>query len=107
MQFDKDMQSPYRTLFMKIREFILNFENIQEIKKQRITTYLCNGSGVCHLRTMPHGVDIGLVKGAFIRDKYGMLYGSSKRIRVLSVTSMLQGELRYYIQEAIQQTKNS
>jgi len=36
MQFDKDMTSPYKTLFITVREFILSFENIVETKKIKL-----------------------------------------------------------------------
>lgn len=105
MQFDRDLQSPYRSLFLAIREFLLSFETVDETKKEKITTYSYNGSGLCHIRTMANGVDIGLLKGAFIRDKFGLLNGDSKRMRVLSLNMMQSAELGYYIREAMRQNE--
>lgn len=101
MQFDKDMDSPHKELFLSVRKLALSFKHVEEAKKDRITTYSHNGSGLCHIRTMPHGVDIGFLKGAFIDDKYGLLHGETKRMRVLSLEKMLKKEVEFYFNEAI------
>ena len=59
MQFDKDLNSDHKDLFLSVRKTILSFDGIEEIKKNKITTYSYTGSALCHLRTMPHGVDVG------------------------------------------------
>ena len=101
MQFDKDMASPHKELFLSVRELVLDADGVAEIKKDKITTYSQNGLGLCHIRTMPHGVDIGFLKGAFMQDKYGLLHGETKRMRVLSLETMLKEEMEYYVNEAI------
>ncbi len=35
---------------------------------------------------MPNGVDVGFLKGAQLEDKYGLLQGSGKKVRVLCLT---------------------
>jgi hypothetical protein len=54
---------------------------------------------------MPHGIDIGFLKGFKMEDKYGLLRGETKRMRVLSLEKLLLEELEYYLNEAI--AKNS
>ena len=105
MQYDEDMESPHRKLFLQVRELLLAIEGVQETKKEKITTYAYNGSGLCHMRTMPHGIDLGFLKGIHMGDKYGLLHGDSKRMRILSMEKMKLKELKYYLGEAI--SKNS
>jgi hypothetical protein len=70
-----------------------------------VVAYSYNGAGLCHMRTMPHGVDIGFLKGFKMEDRYGLLHGETKRMRVLSLEALLPEELEYYLKEAI--AKNS
>ncbi len=103
MQFEKDLESTYRELFLEARELILSFDGIEETKKTRITTYSKNNRGICHMRTMPYGVDFGFLKGAKMEDKYNLLSGSGKAIRVLQQKEKLEPEIiRYYIKQAIE-----
>ena len=78
MQFDKDLQSEHKELFLQARNMILSFEGIVETKKERITTYSNNKGGICHLRTMPYGVDFGFLKGAKVEDNLELLTGNGK-----------------------------
>jgi hypothetical protein len=48
---------------------------------------------------------IGFLKGVKMDDKYGLLHGETKRMRVLSLKKVLSVELEYYLKEAI--AKNS
>ena len=101
MQYDKDLQSPHKALFLKAREFLLSFEDIIETKKERITTYANNKGGICHLRTMPYGIDFGFLKGAKMKDELGLLIGNGKAIRVLPVKELDINVVTYYIKQAI------
>jgi hypothetical protein len=105
MQYDKDLESPHKKLFLVVRDILLSIKGIEETKKEKITTYAHNGSGLCHIRAMSHGIDIGFLKGFKMEDKYGLLHGKTKRMRVLSLEKHLPTELAYYLNEAID--KNS
>jgi hypothetical protein len=100
-QFDKDMSSSYRALFLTIREHLLTEVGLQETQKPRITTFSNAGGGICHLRTMPHGVDIGFLKGAKMADAPDQLLGNGKAMRVLSISSFDETVLDYYLSQAI------
>jgi len=102
MQFEKDQKSEYKQLFMQIRDFLLADDKVSELKKERITTYYYGGSGLCHVRTIPKGVDIGFLKGTLLVDKYQCLTGNAKKIRVLTLQRCLNKELVYYIDQAKQ-----
>ena len=101
MQYGKDMQSPHKKLFLEARKLLLAIDGVEETKKEKITTYSFNGSGLCHMRTMEHGIDLGFLKGFQLEDKYGLLHGESKRMRILSMEKMKKKELKYYLDEAI------
>ncbi len=102
MQFDKDLQSAFKELFLQAREILLSHEGIIETKKERITTYSNSKGGICHLRTMPYGVDFGFLKGARMEDKFEVLTGKGKAIRVLPQKGKLNREaIHYFINQAI------
>jgi len=103
MQFNKDLKSEFKDLFLKAREIILSYEGIVETKKERITTYSNEKGGICHMRTMPYGIDFGFLKGAKMEDKYGLLTGKGKAIRVLPQKATLEVEtIKYYMKQAIE-----
>lgn len=101
MQYDLDIHSSHAQLFLEIRGLVLGYTNIEETKKERITTYACNGYGICHIRTTKTGVDIGFLKGVLIKDVFSLLTGDTKKMRVLSLNIMNEKALRYYITESI------
>lgn len=102
MQFDKDLQSEFKDLFLKAREQLLSYEGIVETRKERITTYSNDKGGICHLRTMPYGIDFGFLKGAKMRDELGLLTGEGKAIRVLPQKELNNEAIDYYIKQAIE-----
>lgn len=102
MQYDNDLKSPHKALFLKARAFLLSFEGIRETKKERITTYTNKGGGICHLRTMPYGIDLGFLKGAKMEDMLGLLTGKGKAIRVLPLQELNKKAIAYYIKQAIE-----
>ncbi len=101
IQFEKDMISQHRVLFETARAFLLKFDGVIETQKPRITTYSNANGGICHLRTMPNGIDFGFLKGTKMQDKLGLLSGNGKAIRVLSVQAFVPETVDYYVQQAI------
>jgi hypothetical protein len=102
MQFDIDIQSVYKNLFLDVRDLLLSNPNITEIKKERITTYSDINGGICHLRTTQKGVDIGFLKGIHLEDKLSLLHGKGKLVRVISLKGYNEVVLLYYIHQAIE-----
>ncbi|NSX54729.1 DUF1801 domain-containing protein [Parasulfitobacter algicola] len=100
-QFNKDMASPYRSLFQEVRTFLLATKGIVENQKPRITTFSDPNGGICHLRTMPHGIDIGFLKGSRMEDTFERLTGKGKAIRVLSLSDFDPNLVGYYLDQAI------
>jgi len=101
MQYDKDLESEHKDLFLQAREFLLSFDGIIETKKERITTYSNDKGGICHMRTMPYGIDFGFLKGAKMEDELGLLTGNGKAIRVLQQKTLNKKSVEYYIKQAI------
>lgn len=101
MQFDKDVKSEHVTLFQEARSLLLSFEGMEETKKERITTYSKDRKGICHMRTMPHGIDFGFLKGAKMEDKFNLLTGNGKVMRVLPQEILNKEIVTYYLTQAI------
>ncbi len=101
MQFDKDLESKHKEMFLEARKLLLSFEGIIETKKERITTYSNKNGGICHMRTMEYGIDFGFLKGAKMHDEYGLLTGKGKSIRVLPLKELDKEIVTYYIKHAI------
>ncbi|GGZ92512.1 DUF1801 domain-containing protein [Algibacter mikhailovii] len=102
MQYDKDLQSEYKALFLEARSFLPSFDGILETKKERITTYSNEKGGICHIRTMSYGIDFGLLKGAKMEDKLSLLTGKGKAIRVLPQKKLDKKVVEYDIKQAIE-----
>ena len=101
MQFDIDMKSEHKTLFNLVRKVLLEDYGLQETKKERITTYSDGFGGVCHMRTMKYGIDIGFLKGARMDDEHDLLTGSGKVMRVLPIRELNITQIKYYVDQAI------
>ncbi len=106
MQYDKDLESDHRELFLRARKFLLSFDGIIETKKTRITTYSNEKGGICHMRTMPYGIDFGFLKGAKMKDDLGLLTGKGKSIRVLPQKELNKKAVEYYIKQSIELNSN-
>lgn len=101
MQFDIDIQSIHKDLFMSIRQLLLETYGLNEIKKERITTYSDKNGGICHMRTMEYGVDVGFLKGVHMKDELAQLSGTGKLMRVLPIRELDNKKLKYYFEQAI------
>jgi len=107
MQFEKDLSSPHFGLFEQARAVLVDEMKFIETKKPRITTYSDSNGGVCHMRTMQHGIDFGFLKGAKMHDELGMLTGNGKSMRVLPMSQMDQDVLSYYLAQAVELNQKS
>jgi|LGOV01.1.fsa_nt_gb hypothetical protein len=101
MQYDLDMISKHKDLFLEARGILLSYDTIIETKKERITTYSNGNGGICHMRTMPYGVDFGFLKGAVMTDDFKRLTGKGKLLRVLKMKSMDKELIKYYLDQAL------
>ena len=102
MQFDIDIASPNAAIFQSARALLIEVHGLDEIKKLRITTYAHTSGNICHMRTMPHGIDFGFLKGAKMEDKFGLLKGNGKAMRVLPMKELDAAAVAYYVGQAIE-----
>ena len=102
MQYESDMQSEYKAMFLELRTYLMSIEGMTETKKNRITTYATDKGGVCHMRTMPYGVDIGFLKGVKLIDSYDVLTGNGKAMRVLQLREINKTLIEHYIKQAVE-----
>ncbi|MGJ8529090.1 hypothetical protein [Maritalea sp.] len=102
MQFQTDIESVHSGLFLAARSVLIDEMNFTETKKPRITTYADANGGICHMRTMPHGVDFGFLKGAKMQDELGRLVGKGKSMRVLPLKVLEPSVLQYYLAQAVE-----
>ena len=101
MQYEVDIASDYKELFLKARTFLIEKYGFTETRKPRITTYSDENGGICHVRTMPHGIDFGFLKGVRMEDNLGLLTGTGKVMRVLSMATFDPACIGYYLQQAV------
>ena len=95
------MKSDHKELFQETRKLLLAFDGFMETKKDRIMTYSNDRGGICHMRTMNHGIDIGFLKGTGMEDKFGLPTGNGKVMRVLPVKSIDEECIKYYITQTV------
>ena len=101
MQYEKDITSPFVSLFQEVRSILLELDGIEEQRKRRITTYLGEKGGLCHVRTTATAVDIGFLKGAKFVDEHHLLKGNGKALRVLSLEKMDRELVNYYLKQGL------
>lgn len=89
MQFDIDMKSAHKDLFMSVRKLLIEHYKLTETQKDKITTYSNDKGGICHMRTMKHGIDIGFLKGIYMTDKHNLLTGTGKVMRILPMNTLM------------------
>jgi hypothetical protein len=101
MQFDIDLKSEHHALFLAVRVLLIKEHKLTEVKKERITTYSDKNGGICHLRTMKHGIDIGFLKGAQMSDAEGKLTGTGKVMRIFSMTEFDAARIDEFVKQAV------
>ena len=95
------MSSEHKDMFLEAHWILLSYDTIIETKKERITTYSDENGGICHMRTMPYGIDFGFLKGAVMVDDFKRLTGKGKLLRVLKMQAMDTALVTYYLDQAL------
>ena len=84
MQFDKDMNGKFSELFIHLREVILSFDKLSEVKNAKQTSYRDGyGRVICILRTDSEKTTLVLAQGAKLQSRYPLLKGAGKIVRHL------------------------
>lgn len=100
-QFEKDLLSNNKDLFLETRELILSYPQMMELQKSIITTFANDNGPICNMRTMNKTLEITFLKGINLKDKHKLLTGSGKEMRSLTIDNLDKEILSYYIQQAI------
>ena len=88
LQFDLDAHSDHAALFLKLREIILSYSEINEIKNAKQTTYKDSYSTVCMLRVRQNVVRISFTNGTRLQKQFPELRGDSKIVRYVEFQSI-------------------
>ena len=104
MQFDKDIQGEFSDIFLKLREILLSFEEIKEVKNAKQTSYHDLYGVVAMMRDRGDKLVFALGKGAILQTKYPFLQGSGKIVRHLyfkSIKEIDEKLIREIIEESL------
>lgn len=101
LQFEKDIASLHSDMFAQARNMLIGDYKLTETRKPRITTYSDEHGGICHMRSMPDGLDIGFLKGVKMDDPQKRLVGRGKLLRVLSFHKFDAKIARDFLDQAI------
>mgnify|MGYP000020375661 CR=1 FL=1 len=88
MQFDLDIRSGNKELFLHLRLLILSFDEVKEKKNAKQTSYYDTYSAVCFLRVREGRVRLSFANGARMNEQFKGLSGGSKIVRFLEFSSI-------------------
>ena len=85
MQFDIDMQGAYKEIFTELREIILSYPQMSELKNEKQTSYSDEYGVVVMLRGSKNSFTLSFGRGAKLASKFPQLTGNGKVVRQLIV----------------------
>jgi len=83
MQFNKDINGDFRDIFIKLRDIVLSFDDIVEIKNAKQTSYRDDYAMVLMMRGRDDKFVVSFGKGRELCGKYPSLLGDAKIVRHL------------------------
>jgi len=104
MQFDKDINGKFSEIFLKLREILLSFPEIQEIKNAKQRSYRDEYAIVAMIRDRGDIFVVSLGKGYMLQEKYPFLEGDGKIVRHLyfsDISNIDEDLLREIIEETL------
>jgi len=104
LQFDQDISSKQRELFLYIRKIILSFTQIKEIKNAKQTSYKDNYSTVCMMRVRQEAVRVSFANGTRMKEQFPELLGDAKIVRFLefqTINEVNEKRLKTILKESI------
>ena len=105
MQYHGFFHREHEALFVEVRTFLLGFDGVTENLNTRSLSYADKYGGLCHLRTIPAGVEVGFFKGVYMQDELGLLRGDGKYKRNIYLHEMDETALLYYMIQALELNK--
>ena len=100
-KFEEDFESGNKDLFMEIREVIISYPQMSELQKSIVTSFANDNGPICNMRSQKNSVEITLLKGIRMKDKYKLLTGTGKEMRSILVSEFDKELIKYYIDQAI------
>ena len=104
MQYDIDCKSKHAKNFKTIRNILLSYKVVTEVKNAKQTSYRDNYSMVVMIRTKGDVLVVAFGKGNHLQEKYPQLKGNGKIVRHLYVKEddvVDVGVLREMIEESM------
>ncbi|CAA6801329.1 MAG: Unknown protein [uncultured Sulfurovum sp.] len=83
MQYDLDMKGEFSDIFKKIRDILLSYPEIKELKNAKQTSYSDKYGVIIMMRPKGKHYVLAFGKGYKLADKYPVLGGSGKIVRHL------------------------
>jgi len=83
LQYNIDIHGEFAVIFKKIREILLSYTQIKEIKNAKQTSYHDEYGVIVMMRTKANVLVVAFGKGATLQEQYSMLKGSGKIVRHL------------------------
>ncbi len=85
MQFDIDMRGEYQDIFKEVRNLILSYPQMRELKNAKQTSYSDEFGVVVMLRGSKNGFVLSFGRGAKLAIKFPQLSGDGKVVRQLII----------------------
>jgi len=83
MQFNIDKKGEFADIFEKVREILLSYPQIKELKNSKQTSYYDKYGVVVMLRGTESKFVISFGRGAKLKEKFPILQGNGKIVRHL------------------------
>ena len=94
MQFDIDMRGEYQDIFKALRELMLSYPQISELKNAKQTSYSDEFGVVIMLRGSKNGFVLSFARGAKLATKFPQLTGDGKVVRQLVIKNKSNLDLK-------------
>jgi len=103
MQYDIDMHGSYAEVLQYIRDILLSYPQIQEIRNPKQTSYRDRHGMIIMLRAREDRFVVAFGRGAKLQERFPLLQGSGKVVRHLyyqSIDEVDEVQLREMIEES-------
>ena len=103
MQYDIDMHGPYAEVLQYIRDILLSYPQIQEIRNPKQTSYRDRHGMIIMLRAREDRFVVAFGRGTKLQERFPLLQGSGKVVRHLyyqSIDEVDEVQLREMIEES-------
>ena len=104
MQYDLDIKGEFSQIFKKVRDILLSYPEIKELKNAKQTSYSDKYGVIIMMRPKGNQYVLAFGKGYKLAESYPMLQGAGKIVRHLHVKSVNEVDealIRELIEESI------